>query len=342
MKKLLIVFFLCITVTGYCAEIPDNLSGTVNAITNGELSFDVVGIIKNLYDKLISLLKSNFNIMSYIIIIAVLSAVAENVISSFNSKNNIVFLVFFSLIVINSLKIYTQCISETEGTIENLLLFVNGLFPVMLNSLAAGGGVTTAATLHPILMVCGGIVMMLIKSVILPLISVSTALQLSNALSQDMQATKLAEFINKTIKWVIGIVMTLFVGVVSVSGATGQVYDSISVRAAKYAVGSFIPVVGGVISDSFDLVLNGSSVIKSSVGLAGLINILLLCITPCLKILSVALSFSICAAVVQPLCNKRITDTIGVFGNLAFTMFGLICASACMFILCTGVLISLR
>lgn len=353
MKKLIFVLLLFISINGYCAEQPDlseleknsggfNISGIVSDITNGNFVLDIKEIINNTLDLILQQFRLNFSLLVSIVVAALFSAVCENILTSFKSGNYNVYLVFFSVISLFGLNIFTKCLNETQVTLDNLLMFVNALYPIILNSLATGGRVTTAATLHPVLMVCGSMIMMLIKTFIIPMISVSMAIQLSDALSYDIRTSKLSLFINKTIKWFVGIVMTLFIGVVSATGCASGVYDSVTVRAAKYAIGSFIPVVGGVISDSFDLVLSGSGIIKSSVGIAGLINILFLCLLPCIKLLTVAISFSICSAIVQPVCNKRITEIISIFGNGIFTLFGMICASACMFILCTGVLISLR
>jgi len=355
MKKLIfVILFLCCGTSGFCMQLDDanfsevekysggyDIRSEADNISKGKIELDVIQGIKNVVVEFYDRLKSKFKLMATLIVIALLSAVSENIKSSFKTGNDIVFYVFFAVIVVNGLGYYSECIEDAELAMDSLLLFINALYPSMLMTIAAGGGVASATALHPVLMVCGGFVMMIIKTIILPMLSIGVALQLSNSFSDDFQAKRMADFISGFIKWTVGIMMTLFVGVVSVSGVAAQSFDTVSVRATKYAIGTFIPMVGGVISDSFDLVLNGSGIIKNSIGLAGLLNILFLAITPCIKLLSVSFAFNICAALTEPVCNRKIVDVIGVFAKSAFTLFGILSAAACMFLLCTGVLISL-
>lgn len=355
MKSIIILLVLLFSFTnGYCVQLDDFNINTIEQysagydirtkaeeVSKGKIEFNIINCIKNVVNEFISLLKNKFSAMSIIIVVSLLSAVSENIRSSFNAGTDTVFYVFFAVIIINGLSFYSKCVTEASYAMDSLLLFINALYPSMLMSIAASGGVASATALHPVLMVCGGFVMMIIKSIILPVFSIGVALRLANAMSDDFQARRLSDMINSFVKWIIGIMMTIFVGVVSVSGVTAQSFDAVSVRATKYAIGNFIPMVGGVISDSFDLVLNGSGIIKNSIGVAGLFNILFIALNPCLRLLAVSLAFNICAAVTEPICNIKIVETIGVFGKSAFTLFGILSAAACMFLLCTGVLISL-
>lgn len=351
MKKLIALIFvlgICITVSATeTSEIESHSNGynfteTVERVKSGELKFDVAKIFNNIIDKLIGSLKQNYSVAITLIVVSIFSAIAENIEVSFNSKSNITFFVFFVVIIIYGIGVFKNSLNLAIDTLDNLILFVNALYPVMLTTIASGGMVTAATTLHPVLMMCGGFVMMIIKSVIFPVFSVGVALKIANVFSEDLQSGRLSKLIDGFIKWTIGIMMTLFVGIVTVTGVTAPNIDSVSIRATKFAIGSFIPMVGNVISDSFDIIMNSSSVIKGSIGIAGLFNILFICFTPCVMLASVSLMFNICAVFSEPVCNKRIVELIEVFSKAVFTLFGILCASSCMFVLCTGVLVGIK
>ncbi|MBO7209184.1 MAG: stage III sporulation protein AE [Clostridia bacterium] len=348
MKKLIAILLMLLIFTEVKAtEIEQysdgfNFNETVQDLKNGKYNFDISEIFNSISEKLLKGIKENYNYAITLLVVALFSSVAENIERSFDSKNCITFFVFFTVIIIYGTSIFKQCMDLASNALENLILFVNALYPVMLTTVASGGMVAVATTLHPVLMYCGEAVMLIIKTVIFPALSISMALKIANLFSQDIQAERLGVLIDGFIKWVVGIMMTLFVGIVAVTGISAPTIDSVSIRATKFAIGSFIPMVGNVISDSFDIIMNSSSVIKGSVGIAGLINILFICFTPCISLASASLALNLCSALVEPVCNKKIVQLIGNFGKGIFTMFGILCACACMFVLCTGVLVGIK
>ncbi len=348
MKKIIAVLLMLLIFTEVKATEIEQYSGgfnfneTVSDLKTGNYKFDISEIFNSICEKLTGYIKENYSYAITLLVVALFSSVAENIEKSFDSKSGITFFIFFTVIIIFGTSVFKQCMELSVSTLDNLILFVNALYPVMLTHVASGGMVAVATTLHPVLMYCGEAVMMIIKTVIFPALSVGMALKTANLFSQDIQAERLSQLIDGFIKWTVGIMMTLFVGIVTVTGITAPTIDSVSIRATKFAIGSFIPMVGNVISDSFDIIMNSSSVIKGSVGVAGLINILFICFTPCLRLASVCLVLNICSALVEPVCNKKIVQLIGAFGKSTFTMFGILCACACMFVLCTGVLVGIK
>mgnify|MGYP003304858198 CR=1 FL=1 len=348
MKKFIAVLILMLIFTEVKATEIEQYSGgfnfneTVQDLRNGTYKFDISEIFNSICEKLQSGIKENYSYAITLLVVALFSSVAENIENSFESKNGITFFVFFTVIIIFGTSIFKQCLDLVTSTLDNLILFVNALYPVMLTTVASGGMVAVATTLHPVLMYCGEAVMLIIKTVIFPALSIGMALKTANLFSFDLQAERLGGLIDGFVKWTVGIMMTLFVGIVTVTGISAPTIDSVSIRATKFAIGSFIPMVGNVISDSFDIIMNSSSVIKGSIGVAGLINILFICFTPCISLASVSLALNICSALVEPVCNKKIVQLIGAFAKVTFTMFGILCACACMFVLCTGVLVGIK
>ena len=66
-----------------------------------------------------------------------------------------------------------------------------------------------------------------------------------------------------------GLFLTVFLGVISVQGASAAVTDGITIRTAKFITGNFIPVIGRMFTDATDTVVGASVLLKNSVGIAG-------------------------------------------------------------------------
>ena len=314
----------------------------VKRILNGEQSFDIPEIMKELKNRIVGQTAGSLKTLSVIFAAALLCALSENISDSFKASENARLFIFLAVIAIYGTKILLECVTDTKTALDSMLLLTNSVYPIMLTYIAAGGGACTSAALHPVLLVCGSSIILAVKSLLIPAFSAGLALKTADLFSSDMHAGRISDLIGGFVKWAMGIMMTIFVGAVTITGVTAKTFDSITIRTAKYAIGSFIPMVGGVISDSFDLILNGSAVIKSSVGIAGLIGILYIAVTPCIKLAATALAFNICSAVCEPVCGKKLSDAIGMFGKAALTLFGITCAAASMFILSIGVLTGLK
>ena len=99
--------------------------------------------------------------------------------------------------------------------------------------------------------------------------------------------------------------------------------DGVTIRAAKYVTGNFVPVVGKMFADATDTVISASLLVKNSIGLAGVIIILFLCAFPAIKILTLALIYNIAAAVMQPLETPRSAPACETIGKTMLAFYSL-------------------
>src|SRR5690606_2094904 len=118
-------------------------------------------------------------------------------------------------------------------------------------------------------------------------------LYIVSSVSDKYKVTQLAALLRNLAVGLLGVCLTVFLGVISVQAATAAAADGIAIRTAKYVAGNFIPVVGRMLSDATDTVLGASLLVKNTVGLAGVIILILLCAFPALKILALALIYSV-------------------------------------------------
>jgi len=109
--------------------------------------------------------------------------------------------------------------------------------------------------------------------------------------------------------------MTLFVGVMTVRGVGAAVADTVSIRAAKFVSGTFIPVVGKMFADAIGMVASCSALIQSGLTVAGLLAVFMICLVPATKIFSVAAMYKVASAIVQPMGDEQLTRCLGALGN---------------------------
>jgi stage III sporulation protein AE len=202
----------------------------------------------------------------------------------------------------------------------------------MITLLITGGNVVSGGIFQPILIMAVEISATVVKNIFIPIIFLSTILSIINNISDKIHLSKLAELIKKIGIILIGIILTIFIGIVTIQGSVGSVADGVASKTVKFAIGTFIPVVGGYLSDAADTVIGCSLLIKNAAGVIVLIGIIAVCLMPIMKIAAVVLLYKITCALVEPISEKRITDCINDIANSMILIIGSVAVVAFMFI----------
>ena len=126
--------------------------------------------------------------------------------------------------------------------------------------------------------------------------------------------------------WVLGVILTIYVGVVSLEGSLSSSVDGITAKTAKTAVSSVIPVVGKVLGDVVDSVLGCGVILKNAVGFVGVIVIIGICIMPIIKIATLSIIYSLASAIIQPIADDKIVKLLDEMGGVFKLLLGILCA----------------
>ena len=109
--------------------------------------------------------------------------------------------------------------------------------------MVATGNLTTVSVVEPILIFSVTFIGNMIVSIILPIILITTAIGIISKISDNVQVDKLTKFLNSSVVWGLGVILTLFVGILSLEGSLTSSVDGITAKTTKAAVSTFIPVV---------------------------------------------------------------------------------------------------
>ena len=137
-----------------------------------------------------------------------------------------------------------------------------------------------------------------------------------------------------------GTTFTIFMGFMSIQGITAGSYDKVSIRTAKFAMKSYIPILGGYLSDGFNVILASGVLVKNSVGLAGLILMFATILMPIIQMLVLKLGLNLTAAILEPIVDKRISNFIMGVSKTLVMLLCTILAVAFMYFIMVGLIIS--
>lgn len=155
--------------------------------------------------------------------------------------------VTYILIVTVIMKNFSDIIVMVKSSIENLVGFTNCLLPLLINLMITTGNITSASLLQPIILFLITFIGNFINGILIPVILISVSLSIISNISDRVQVDKLAKFINSSVVWILGIVLTIFVGVTSLEGSITNGVDALTVKTTKAAVSNFIPIVGKIL-----------------------------------------------------------------------------------------------
>ena len=230
-----------------------------------------------------------------------------------------------------------ECVSET---IEQISLFMKMIVPVVITALVSSGASISASVFEPTLIVIVELTVEIIRSCFLPMIMLSTAMNVVNNLSDRFKTERLVKFMNQSVKWGLTIILTIFVSVATLQSIASSGADGLTIKLTKYAAANFIPVVGGVLSESVETIMNCSVLIKNAVGIMGIICVAIIAATPILKIGAVLIIFRLTAAISEPVSDPKTVKCLNELGNGVSVLFSMLTACTVMFILVLTVIIN--
>lgn len=233
---------------------------------------------------------------------------------------------FVELILIITLIVstFSNCISLVKNTIQNLVGFSNSLIPILMTLMLTTGAITSAGMIQPILLLLINFIGNAISNFILPIVLISTSLNIISQISDEIKISKIPKFLNSATIWVLGIIMTLFVTVLSLEGSLTQTVDGVTAKTTKAAVSTVIPVVGKILGDATDAVIGCAGILKNAVGFVGVIVILGICLSPIIKLTILTITYYLASALCQPIADAKIVNLLESVADTFKTLLAII------------------
>ncbi|MEK3730878.1 MULTISPECIES: stage III sporulation protein AE [Paenibacillus] len=284
----------------------------------------------------------NGKLLVSIVMLSIMSMILEQLQSAFekNTVSRVAYAICYMVVLILAVNSFSVAIGYAKGAISSMVDFMLAMLPLLFALMASMGNVVTVSVAHPLVIFMVHTVGTLISTIVFPLLFFSAMLHLVSSLSDKYKLTQLGNLLRGVGMGVLGVLLTVFLGVISVQGISGSITDGVVIRAAKYVTGNFVPVVGKMFADATDTVISASLLVKNSIGLAGVIIILFLCAFPAIKILILALIYNVSAAIMQPLGDTPIVTCLQTIGKTMLYVFAALAAVSMMFFLAITIMLT--
>ena len=279
------------------------------------------------------------SILAIVIIHSILKSVSESLENDTISK--LIYYVQYILIVTIVMMNFSDIVQVVKDTCNNLIGFMNILIPLLISLMIYTGSIATSGILEPIILFLINFIGNIIQTVIIPIVLIFTSLIVISKISDNVQIDKLSKFLKSGVVWFFGIILTIFVGVISLEGTLSSSVDGITSKTTKAVVSSAIPVVGKILGDAVDTVLGAGILLKNAVGLIGVIVVIGICIIPILKLGILTIAYKVLSAICEPIADKNITSLLDQIGDVYKIFLAILCSISVMLIVGTALVVKI-
>ncbi len=292
----------------YLFKFGDTAKEIVEYLIQGNLGTDYGGYLSELFSiifkNVISLIPAFAEITAVALLSAVVSAAEGNVLSKSTSK--IVHLACYSLIILIIGSMLAGIISNCVTCINSVKKQIEIITPILATLTVLTGGTSSAAIYQPSAIFLSGGAVEIVSAFIFPATIAVIILNFMSKLNSQMSFSGVTALIKSILKWVIGITVTVFSIFITAQSSASSLFDGIIFKATKYVVSNSVPIVGNFLSSGFDMLTSAGLLIKSSVGICGLIMLLFELIGPIILLAAFSLILKFVGAVVQPIGENKL------------------------------------
>lgn len=230
-------------------------------------------------------------------------------------------------------------ISAADSTIKGCSTFMLSFVPIFASIVALSGGTVTAVSMNTLLLGAAQTVGSVCAFVILPLMGGYLAMSITAGVSPLINQSGLVQSVKKVTLWFLSLLTTVFLGILGIQTAVNSSADTLSLKTAKFILGSCVPVAGGVLSESVSTVSASVSLLRSSVGIYGVFALAAMVLPIVLELVLWRLSLFVCTGVAELFELPKISGIIKAVDTMISLLLGIVLLVSGLFIISLAVVI---
>lgn len=317
-----------------------SLKELFSAVFTGNMDDTYNYFIKGVWRMFAGELSEMKSVFVMILSIGIVAALFSNFMDIFENHQiaDISFYFAYMLLMTLLLRVFDAAAGIARESLQNLLIFMKLFLPTYFTAVSVAAGTTTAYVFYRLMLVLIYVVEHLLSAAIFPFIYGYAFLSIVNGLWTEERLNNILDMIQKGVAYALKTLLTLISGVSVLQAMVTPVIDSVKVAALQKAV-SIIPGIGSFANGVSELFIGSAILIKNSIGVVLVIVLLVFCMAPLVKLLTVSVLLKGSAALVGIICDKRMTNCIDRMGDSAFMLLRITVTSVILFIITIAIVI---
>jgi len=310
---------------------PEN-SGWVNSLTAESVFGHIINFLKG---GLKQPLAAGGAVLAVILISAALGSmeISESV------SETVLYATVLSAAAIICLPVFSV-IEASVNAMQGCAIFMSAFIPVFAVILASAGAAVTSASMSALLLGASQAVSYISNFVVIPMLGGYLAISIAASASPIISKSGIAEGIKKLSFWIMSLLTTVFIGILSIQTAVNASADTLALKTAKFIVGSSVPVAGAVLSEALTTVTASMGLLKSSIGVYGIISCCAIFLPLLIELLLWRVVLVICVCVSDLFSLGKISGLLRSIDTVMSVIMGIILLTCAMFVISLSVVVT--
>ena len=301
-------------------------------------SFNIVKIFGDLWQTVIDKIKAPLSFMGLILAVVLISGALNSLETGITHTT-----LNFAVTAISAAAVTAPLLSVINSSVagmQSVSLFMAAFLPVFGTLLATSGHVATSVSMSGLLLGATQVVELIANHLIVPLMCGYLSVSVASGVSPLLSKTTISASIKKLSFWIMSLVTTVFLGILSIQTTVNASADTLTIRTAKFIIGSTVPMAGTVLSEALSTVTASLGILKTSVAIYGVVA----CGVILLPLLLELLLWRLCLGVTAIACDLLSAETTGkllrsIDGAIS-VLCGIILLTGALFIISLSVLVT--
>ena len=262
--------------------------------------------------------------------------------SSFFESTETVSLVGCSVIALSGAVPIAGMVSSAFSVLEALNVFTTTFAGAFCAIVSSSGNVSAGITYSAMTVFSDTLFSGLLTEFCQPVVNVMCCLSFLSCFDFYGFSSGFCATFKKIYVFFMSLIGTVFSGVITIKGVLSEGVDTVTARSIRFVVGRSLPVVGGTVSETYSALISSLSIIKNTVGIFGIITV----IVTVLPTLAELLAWILVLDIAIILCNSFGVDKgnpmLSVLKDTLILLVATIVIVAAIFIVSVGVVIAVK
>jgi len=311
----------------------------IRLLLSGEMDADFGSFLSMLLSIMFGNIGDILPVFCVILAVGILySLIGSLVLNNGSGVKTITQFVCFGVVVVIVSSLLFSLLQSTQNTISNIKGQMDVIFPILLTLVASVGGSVSVGIFQPMTAILSNGIVQIFSALILPIFTFCFVFSVVGNISDAVKLDKFQSLFDKIFKWIIRGVFGIFSALMVLQGLLAGSYDGLSVRATKFAIKNYVPLLGGYLSDGFNLVAGSSVLIKNCIGVVGLFLLFGTIVGPVVNIAIFAIMMHLSGAILESLGVDKMSRFLVQTSKLSTYLLTIIVAVGFVYILTIGML----
>lgn len=300
----------------YLYSFSDSAKGLIEFLVSGNLGVNYGEYLKNLFTSLFGGIINLLPAFSQVVAISILCAICADVEGGLISKSTakVVRLACISVILLVLASVLVGVISSAVSAVSAISRQIDVISPILVTLTVLTGGSGTGAIYTPCATFLGQGAIYLVNGVIIPVTIAVMVLNFMSKINPEMSFSGISSVLKSIMKWIMGITVAVFGLFLTVQSTSTSLFNGIFFKVTKYLVGNSVPIVGNFLSSGIDMIVFSGSIVKSAVGLSGVVLLISVVLEPIINLIAFSIMLKITAAIAQATGENT---TFALLGDLS-------------------------